>query len=205
MRAREWSFLHHRIVVLGAALLFILSGGLLPAPIAAQVPGDYQVSGGLGGSFTSARHDGVGVGGALLLERAVAPGHWTAPQLYVGGFLSRADAGSCSNGDEPCAVSSRVAVAGAKVRVLAPIPVVAPFFEVGGGLSIGSVESRVGGDNSAVPLDEVRSGIMFHIPVSVGLAFGARRQHDLSFDYFAYPGLDHVAGTISVGVGFAVR
>lgn len=180
---------------LGLGLLLVLA----PTQLTAQWIGDYQASGGLGVSFSPDR-DGGGIGGSLLLERNVGSAAWGGGRVYAGGFLSSATSDLCSTAVEPCSVSSQIAVVGAKVKLLVPIPYVGPFIEVGAGLSIGSLENRIG-----AAFDQVHSGVMVHIPIGLGLAFGSRHQHDLSIDYFAHPGRNHVTGSFSIGVGFAVR
>jgi hypothetical protein len=124
--------------------------------------------------------------------------------LYAGGFFSSTATNSCASGVEPCSVSSQIAVAGAKIRLLVPIPYVGPFFELGGGLSAGSIETRVGGMGFSQAIDESHTGLMTHVPVSVGIAFGAKYQHDLSFDYFIHRGRHHIAGMLALGFGFVL-
>jgi hypothetical protein len=91
--------------------------------------------------------------------------------------------------------------------MMIPIPIVSPFLELGAGLSAGAIQTRYGyfESGSSTTVDEAHSGLLLHVPVTLGLAFGAHRQHDVSFDYFSHPGRDHVAGMLSIGIGFAWR
>ena len=171
--------------------------------LAAQTPRAVQVSAGLGVSFSDSGRDGDGTGGGFLIEYVDEWAAWLGGRIYAGGFISGSNTFSC--GVQPCAVSSQIGVAGAKIRVLAPIPYVGPFLELGAGVSGGSIETRIGALGPLPTIDEQHSGLMLHVPVTLGLAFGARRQHDVSFKYFAHPGRDHVAGTVSVGIGFTWR
>jgi hypothetical protein len=196
--------LHRPLVAILSTLGLGLLLALVPTQLTAQWVGDYQASGGLGVSFSPER-EGAGVGGSFVLERAVGSAVWGGGRVYAGGFFSNASAHRCPTGIEPCSISSQIAVAGAKARLLAPIPYVGPFIEVGAGLSIGSLENRIGAHGRFSALDDIHSGVMVHIPVSLGLAFGSRHQHDLSLDYFAHPGRNHVTGSFSIGVGFALR
>lgn len=144
---------------LGLGLLLILA----PTQLTAQWVGDYQASGGLGVSFSPDR-EGAGVGGSLIVERAVGSAVWGGGRVYAGGFFSNASPDRCPAGIDPCSVSSQIAVVGAKARLLVPIPYVGPFLELGVGLSAGSLENRIGAHGGYAALDETHSGVMVHIP-----------------------------------------
>lgn len=185
--------------------MVLLAGMLLGvAPVSAQDKGQYQVSGGLGISFAPDR-EGGGVGGSILLERSFLSESWGGARIYAGGLISEADHDTCTVGIRPCSISSQIAVTGAKLRLVVPIPYVGPFFEFGAGLSVGSIESRLGAERGLAAIDERHTGVMFHVPVSLGLSFGSRHQHDLSIDFFSHPGRSHVAGSFSLGIGFVWR
>lgn len=159
----------------------------------------------MGVAFSPSEQAGAGIGQAVAVEYVFAPTAWGGGRLYAGGVVTEPDAGSCSTGLDPCSVSSRIAVVGAKVRFLAPVPWVGPFFEVGGGLSLGSIETRLGPFGPFAAVDETHSGLMVHVPFSLGLAIGPRHQHEISVAYYAHPSREHVAGAIRVGIGFTVR
>lgn len=186
-------------------LALVLASLVAAAPgLVAQEGHDVQISGGLAFSYA---HDGRlrnghGRGGAVSLEYIENWTRWVSGRLYGGLFLSGSNRGSCSAGVEPCSVSSQIGVAGGKGRLLIPIPYVAPFLELGAGVSAGSIETRMGGRGFRQPLDEDRSGFFFHRQGSLGLAFGARHQHDLSFDFFFHRPW-HVAATFALGIGFS--
>jgi hypothetical protein len=194
----------HRPTLWTTLLTSALMIAASPTPRSAQERADVQVAVGLGYSFpTKGELAGGGLGGSLLVNYAFAPMNWGGGRAYAGGIVTSPDAESCSTGVDPCAVSSQIAVFGAKVRLLVPIPYVGPFLEVGAGASVGAIETRLGPFGTFRPVDEDHAGVMFHIPVSVGLAFGARHQHEASFVYFAHPGRNHVAGALQLGVGFS--
>ena len=179
-----------------------VSLALGPTEGSAQAAGDVRLAGGLGISFAPDARDGLGLGASLVADYPLVPAVWGGIRLYAGGFASATEESSCPGSVEPCSISSTLAVLGTKVRLLVPIPYVGPYFEVGLGASAGSLETRIGPSGTLDGIDERHSGLMLHVPFSVGLAFGARHQHALSFDYFAHPGRDHVAGAFALGIGF---
>lgn len=169
----------------------------------AQEARQLQISGGPGFSLPGNGRDGDGVGAGISFEYVARWTKWTGGRLYAGGILTKADKHSCAPGTETCSVFSRIGIGGAKIRLLVPIPYIGPFLEVGAGVSAGSIETRISGGGFIQPLEVDRSGLTFHIPVGVGLAFGARHEHDISFDYFYHRGHEHVAGIFAVGIGFS--
>jgi len=200
-KRESWFRLHAGVLVFPLALF---RAATPQTQASAQEGRHFQVSGGLGISFPGYGRDGFGTGAGVSFESVERWTRWASGRLYVGGFLSSPEKNSCSTGVQPCSVSSRIGVAGAKVRLLVPIPYVGPFFELGAGLSAGSIETRIGGQGGFPAIDESHSGIMFHVPSSVGIAFGAQHQHDISFDYFTHRGPYHVAGTVALGIGFVL-
>jgi hypothetical protein len=172
-----------------------------PSELLAQFSQQSQISAGIGASFPSSEHNVLGVGGSVVYERRLASPHWAGVRLYAGGFFSRTDRNRCPASVQPCSVSSQIAVGGAKLRLLAPIPYVAPYFEIGAGLSAGSIRTQVAAFGRFSAIDVDQSGVLFHLPVGLGIAFGRHHQHKLSVDYFVHPYRDHIAGTLSVGVG----
>lgn len=213
---REWESGGNDGGDLGRTSWFRLNAGALVFPLdlfrtsgsqAQSIPRGrrhFQVSGGPGISFSGDRRDGEGYGAGILIEAVEKWTGWFSGRLYGGGFLSSADTSSCPAGVQPCSVSSQIAVAGAKARLLFPTPYVGPFVELGVGLSAGSIETRVDAVGSSPALEESHSGLMVHFPVSVGIAFGAEYQHDISFDYFIHRGREHVVGVFALGIGFVL-
>jgi hypothetical protein len=193
-------------IVVGLGLVVVAplcSDGLL-----AQSAPHVQVSGGMGFSFPESGGQPYGVGGGVLLEYFAGWTKWVDGRLYGGALVSGTRQDSCGS-VPPCAVSSQVGIAGAKIRMMIPIPIMSPFLELGAGVSAGAIQTRYGYFESGAPsasiVDEAHSGLMVHVPVTLGLAFGAHRQHDVSFDYFPHPGRDHVASMLSIGIGFGWR
>lgn len=199
---RENSFRLHAGALVFPLTVFRASSSQERTP--AQRERRFQVSGGPGVSVSENRGDGEGYGAGILIESVSRWTRWFSGRLYAGGFLSSPDRNSCSTGVQPCSVSSQIAVAGAKIRMLVPIPHAGPFLELGAGLSAGSIETRLGGIGFSPTIEESHSGLMAHVPLSVGIAFGAEHQHDISIDYFIHRGREHVVGILALGMGFTV-
>ncbi len=85
---------------------------------------------------------------------------------------------------------------GGKIRLRIPIPYVAPYAEFGIGASIGSFRTLTAFDN----ID--RSGVIYHVPWSVGLEFGKNRNVDIGFTYLEFPDVNQVGGAAALGIKF---
>ncbi len=181
-----------------AALAVVLGVAALQArPALAQpAPPDLVVSGGYAESFTLVEGaDGFGTGGAVAVEALSRTEDWLLGSLYAGLLLTWPD-GGCGPGVVPCEVSARIFFLGIKARLMAPIPWVGPFFDLGVGLSIGSTKVL----NGAVQAEA--NGVIPHWLWGLGLAVGPRHQVILSLDY-----LEHTRGQQSCAmltVGYAI-
>jgi hypothetical protein len=193
------------LVRIALLLTVLVAGASHSDGLGAQTRPVAQVSGGLGFSLARSAEEPYGVGGGLVFEYEAVRAGWIAGRLYGGAVMSGTARHSCRG--IPCTISSQIGVGGAKARLIIPIPLVSPFLELGAGLSAGAITTRYGyvppGSTDFLGVDEDHAGLMIHIPVSVGLAFGAHRQHDISFKYFSHPDRDHVTAMFSLGIGFA--
>lgn len=96
-------------------------------------------------------------------------------------------------------VTSKAFLFGGKARFCAPIPWVAPYFEIGIGASIGSFETYT-------PFTYIKkSGLITHIPFSIGLALGPKHNIDVSFTYYYHPAADQVSGAMAFGFAFPLN
>lgn len=96
-------------------------------------------------------------------------------------------------------MKSNAFMLGAKVRVAAPIPYVAPFIEVGVGMSVGSFETYT-------PLTHVtKSGAIMHIPFTLGLAVGRNHGVDIKFTYYYHNSAEQFSGAAAVGLSFPIE
>jgi hypothetical protein len=67
------------------------------------------------------------------------------------------------------------------------------------GVSLGSLSTQVG---AAVNVDHY--GAAYHLPFTLGIAFGEHRDFELSLHYLYHPEQYQVSGAIAFGVGFAL-
>jgi len=88
---------------------------------------------------------------------------------------------------------------GGKVRLRSPILWVAPYFELGVGTSIGKFRTLTVFDN----ID--KTGIIYHIPVSIGLELGKSNNVDLAFVYYYQNTVQQVVGAFAVGLTFPLH
>ncbi len=83
---------------------------------------------------------------------------------------------------------------GAKFRLMAPIPYVGPFIELGFGTSAGHISTR-----SGYQVNVTGDGIMYHVPFALGLALGGRHQFEIAFQYLFHPEQKEVCGAAALG------
>lgn len=118
---------------------------------------------------------------------------WFGIRPYAGVIFTHADKNENLPGYK---VTSDAFLFGGKARILAPIPYVAPYFELGVGGSIGSFETYT-------PFTDIKkNGFLMHIPVSIGLALG--RQHNCEFEltYYYHPDAEQFSGAAAIGLTF---
>lgn len=178
------------------AALLLTCGFLGPrAALAQPKPGPaFGVSAGMGLVAPDGETPGTGRGFYGELEYVPRPGGWFTPRLYAGALLAGPE-GDCGPGVTPCDVSARIGFAGAKVRLLVPVPLVAPFVEFGIGGSAGRFSTRSGQD-----VDVGRSGVAYHVPVAFGIALGARHTWVVAFRYLFHPELKQFGGGVTLGL-----
>jgi hypothetical protein len=114
--------------------------------------------------------EGDGRGGYAAAEYIFRLKHWFTPRLYAGGLIAPSQS-NCGAGVVPCDVSATILFAGAKFRVMAPIPYVGPFIELGLGASAGRISTRSGRQ-----VDVTGEGLMYHVPFALGVAIGRRHE-----------------------------
>ena len=135
--------------------------------------------------------DGVFAQGELVLKVA----SWIELRPYGGLILTF----SRGNDIPDDTVTSKALLLGGKTRIRAPIPWIAPYIEVGLGASIGKFET-------ITPFDNIeKSGIIHHIPFSLGLELGRKNNFDLGFTYFIQPTMEQYAGAVAIGFTFPLN
>ncbi|MFI2743323.1 hypothetical protein ACG2LH_11320 [Zhouia sp. PK063] len=83
---------------------------------------------------------------------------------------------------------------GGKARIMAPIPWVAPFAEIGIGTSIGSFKTQT----TYTSID--KSGLLYHIPFTLGLAIGKHHEFEIGVMYYFEPSAEQFAGAAAIGM-----
>jgi len=153
---------------------------------------------GLGFSFSSdTSHNGSGDGGFAQAEYVFRPDSAVSPRLYAGALVTFPQRDSCGT-PSMCDVESQIGFAGAKVRLMAPIPWVGPYLEIGFGASVGRFRTLDG-----PTIDESASGVVLHIPWALGLAFGRHHEYDIAFSYLYHWEPKQTGAAFAFGFGFA--
>ena len=138
---------------------------------------------------------GFFVQGELILEIE----SWLELRPYVG-FVSTNPIGEDFDGNPTNEfATTKALLLGGKARVRAPIKWAAPYFEIGIGTSIGSFETSTDFDVIS------RSGLIYHVPVSLGLELGRNNNFDLGFSYYLQPSVEQFTGAVTIGVTFPLN
>lgn len=122
---------------------------------------------------------------------------WFALRPYAGVVIASGEF------DEPSMkeykIKSNAFLLGAKFRLSAPIPYVAPFLESGVGLSAGSFQTYTPYTNLK------KDGVLMHIPFSLGLALGRKHNFELKFSYYYHPSVKQFSGATAIGLSFPLK
>ncbi|WP_318308274.1 hypothetical protein [Flagellimonas crocea] len=146
-------------------------------------------------SINNIADDGFFAQGEFILKAA----SWVEFRPYAGIILTSSN-GKDLNGDPTTEkAESKAFLLGGKTRIKAPIPWVAPYAEIGIGTSIGKFRTNTFFD------DIEKSGIIYHIPFSVGLELGRNNNVDLGLSYFYQPSVEQFAGAFAVGLAFPLN
>jgi hypothetical protein len=96
-------------------------------------------------------------------------------------------------------VTTKALLLGAKVRLVAPIPYFAPYFESGVGMSAGAFVNKTPYRN----ID--KNGIISHIPITFGVLLGRHQKIDFFFAYYNQPSINQMTGGVGFGINFPIR
>ena len=119
---------------------------------------------------------------------------WIELRPYAGIILTSSNGKDINDNPTNESVESKAFLLGGKVRLRAPIPYVAPYIEIGIGTSIGKFETYTIFDNIN------KSGVIYHIPVAIGLELGKNNNIDLGLSYYFQPSVEQFAGALAVGI-----
>jgi hypothetical protein len=182
------------------AFAFLLSV-ILSSQLSAQFVKEksIDVSIGLGISLPYDDVDVNSLGGYLQGEYVLTLAKWIDIRPYAGFIFTKTNTDDNQTNGIASKANSTAFLLGGKIKLLAPIPWVAPYIEVGVGASIGSFETVT----PFTSIDE--SGFFYHIPFSIGLQLGPNRNYDLAFSYYFHPEVEQVAGAFAVGISIPLR
>lgn len=176
-------------------LLFIIASTTLHAQFIKETSINAQIGYGLSAPYDSEDNvvnDGFFAQDEIVLEVA----SWVAFRPYVGVVLTNSDGEDLDGNPTHEKATTKAVLVGGKARVSAPIPWVAPYVEIGLGTSIGRFETVTAFDTFD------KSGLIYHIPFSLGLALGKNNTVDVGFTYFFHPTVQQYAGALAVGFTF---
>lgn len=187
--------MHSKIHVFITVVLFTLT---LPNLAHAQpnVGKSIKASIGLGLSAPFDEVDLTGSGFYAQGEYVLGITKWFGVRPYAGVVFTSPDENTNLPGYR---VTSDAFLFGGKVRIVAPIPYVAPYFELGVGASIGSFETYT-------PFTYIKkNGFLMHIPMSFGLAVGKKHSVELEFTYYYHPEAEQFSGAAAIGFTFPIK
>lgn len=124
---------------------------------------------------------------------------WFDVRPYAGFILSSSDEEATGFDQRVLTADMNAFLLGGKVRLKAPIPWVAPFVEIGAGMSVGEFETVT----NTTFIKE--NGLVFHIPFTIGLALGSKHNFEVAFTYFYHNSVDQFAGAAAFGITFPLN
>lgn len=122
---------------------------------------------------------------------------WFGLRPYAGLLLTSSDGGN-PHGEPNYKVTTKAFLLGGKARLCAPIPYVAPFFEIGIGTSIGSFQTFTPSTNYK------KSTALIHVPVNFGLALGRKHNIEIAVSYYITPSANQLSGAMAIGYSFPI-
>ena len=143
--------------------------------------------------------DSAGSGFYLQGEYVLTISNWIDLRPYVGLILSKANDEDFNGNPTPYFVTSNALLFGGKARVTIPIPWVAPYFELGIGGSLGKFETFT--PDTIIN----KSGLIYHIPVSIGLQLGPKHNIDLALTYCTQETVRQAVGAFAIGFTFPLN
>lgn len=164
---------------------------------AQQKPGTYiKASIGYGISSPYRDYEIQGTGFYAQGEYIYAVKTWFSLRPYLGVIFTNKSENEFEDTNPEYQVTTSAVMLGGKFRVAAPIPYVAPYLETGLGVGIGSFKNY----NPIREFD--KSGALFHIPFTLGVALGKNHNIEVEFTYYFYNKAQLVNGAAAIGLTF---
>lgn len=124
---------------------------------------------------------------------------WFGLRPYAGVIFTSPSKSNTHESLSQYRVTSNAFLIGGKARICAPIPWVAPYFEIGIGASIGSFETYT------PYFYKKDNGILMHIPVALGLALGKNHSVEFALTYYFHPSVEQFSGAAAIGLSFPLN
>ncbi len=178
-------------------LMIVLTSNLVEAQLIKDKSINVQIGYGVSVpyySFDEIINTGFFTQGELVLKVA----SWVEFRPYVGFIMTSSNGKDFYDNPTNEKATSKAFLLGGKARVRAPIPWIAPYFEIGIGTSIGKFETLAAFNNFD------KSGIIYHIPFSFGLELGKNNNVDLGFAYYFQPSVKQYVGAFALGITFPI-
>ncbi len=154
---------------------------------------------GLGFSYPTDAIDVSGSGFYIQGEYVNTLKKWIDIRPYAGLILTKTNSDYNDRHGTDFKSSTNALLIGAKARVIAPIPWVAPYIEIGIGVSMGSFENLT-------PVTNIdKRGVFLHIPWTIGLKLGPNRTYDISFSYYEHPAVKQFSAAATIGFSFPLK
>ncbi|MDT0293417.1 hypothetical protein ACFQ3R_12560 [Mesonia ostreae] len=135
----------------------------------------------------------------LQAEYVMKAASWIDFRPYLGFIYTSSNGKDIDENPTYEKAETTAVLLGGKARILAPIPYVAPYIELGIGASIGKFVTYT----AFTDID--KTGVFFHVPFSFGLALGRTHNVDLGFTYYFQPSVEQTSGAVAVGLSFPLK
>jgi hypothetical protein len=152
-----------------------------------------DVSIGFGYSAPNDDIDITGQGFFMQSEYVLTLAKWIDLRPYTGLILTKENKEDQPNDPGYKSIANAL-LFGAKTHLSAPIPWVAPYIEIGLGGSIGDFKTFTPSTNIDF------SGLLLHVPISLGLELGPNHNFDIAFTYYFHNSVEQFVGAAAFGV-----
>ncbi len=181
-----------------AISLFLFSGVVLHPVFAQPNKGEF-INASVGFGIVSPNDTETSVDGGGFYaqgEYVWCPRSWFGVIPYAGVVIASAESEEKDANKEVYNLKANAALLGTKIRLAAPIPYVAPFMEVGVGVSVGSFYTYTKQDHYS------KNGLLMHVPFSFGLALGRKHNFEFKYVYYYHESVRQTLGAAAFGISF---
>lgn len=185
--------LFHAMGLLAGALVFLSPASLFAQPRTQQT---IVILGGVGPTVPYDRTNVIGSGFIAGAEYGLPYSAWFGLRPYAELLLTWPDERdeTCDKSTSPCEVTAKAGALGTKARLAIPIPYVAPFTELGLGVSVGEFRTLT-------PLHQrIRDGVLASIPWGLGLSLGPAGELEFKLAALYHPAARQFSASFVFGV-----